>query len=843
MEKEHWNRIETIIDTALTLHGDERTEYIAKVCSDDDRLMAEVYSILRSVDEAERVRFLEQAYDDNRELINDLSDHPQEAGHTFQRYIGRQIGPFKIAEFLGSGGMGAVFKAARADGQFRQEVAVKLVREGLRREEAIRRFRLEQDILANLNHPNIARLYDGGMTDDGIPYLVMEFIDGIPVNQYCDENRLTLNERLTLFKDICGAVQFAHANLVVHRDLKAQNIYVTPDGMVKILDFGVAKLLDTGLTEHTLLETRPGQKFWTPQYAAPEQVAGELVTTATDIYALGVLLHKLLTDTYPLDLEGKSLAEIEKTIKEISPSFPSQSFSSLSSRKKSAERRKANVSEIVKKLQGDIDAIVLKSIRKEPEYRYASVSQLIEDIERYQTGNPLIARQGTLKYRTAKFFRRHRTGLAAAAIFLISAIGFTGFYTWQIAEERNIAQLERDKSEQVTEYISNIFLKAHPDNAQGDTLNIFDLLDLGSSEIESTLEDEPEVQAAMMDVMGQVYLGMGMLDEAKELFQKEIDILEEHVGREHADVARGMYGLGQVLWQEGKYEEADSLNRKTLALQTKLLDENHQDVILTMNDLATVWYMQSRYAEAESLFQHLLPMSEDIYGDSSNTYLMHLNNLANSQFNQGKYEEGRHHLQRILDIREALLGKNHPDVAFSMDNLAFTLYTMGEYEEAAAKAGEALSIQRRVLGDNHPNIPWTINTVASSLMELGHLDSAEVLLNQGLEIRKETLGEEHSDLVLSYNALAKVELLQLNHEAAEIHARKAYELSSELLGPKHRWTAVALHNIGLALNLKGDKEKAITTLREAVALLEEILGTDHPQTVKSREQLRRIVTE
>lgn len=814
MEKERWNLIETIIDTALTLHGDERTEYIAKACSEDDRLIAEVYSILRSVEEAERVGFMEWAYDDNRELINDLSNHPKVAGHTFQQYIGRQIGPFKITEFLGSGGMGSVFKAIRTEGQFRQEVAVKLVREGLHREEALRRFRLEQEILANLNHPNIARLYDGGMTDDGIPYLVMEFIDGIPVNQYCDDNRLTLDERLTLFKDICGAVQFAHSNLVVHRDIKAQNIYVTPDRVVKILDFGVAKLLNTGLTKHTLLETQPGQKFWTPQYAAPEQVTGEPVTTSTDIYALGVLLHKLFTGTYPLDFEGKSLAEIEKTIKEISPSSPSQSFSRLSAAKKSAELRKANVSEIIKQLKGDLDALVLKAIRKEPEYRYASISQLIEDIERYQTGNPLIARRGTLKYRTAKFFRRHRTGLAVAAILLISAFGFAGFYTSQITQERDRANHEAEVSREVKDFLVDLFEVSDPEIAMGELITTRELLDRGTQRI-SELTD-PALRAELSTTLGVVHQNMGLYEPALQLFEEALELWEETAGNDHPDTFVALNDLGRIHNSIGDFAAAESIFTLAIEGWDRYDDKNDTRAVDPIHNLAVIYRNQGRYEEAEELLLQAWEMRRVIDGDEDPQVVLSQIALANTYKHQDKLEMAEPLLEKALTILRQAEGDIHPQTLNVMSSLAGIYSRQERFEEAEKLLTEALEGNRKVVGEEH-------NAYIQSLDELGifyfkqdDYPKAEQILKDVLDRRRKLLGPENFSVLVSIHNLASVYGEQKKYEQAEPLLKEVLELRLKLQGEEHFYTQGTRYGLALLAADTGRPDEALFQLKQAV---------------------------
>ena len=840
MEKKRWNRIETIIDTALTLNGVERTAYITNACNKDNRFIKEVYSILRSIEEAEKSGFLERAFNDNREFLKELSDRPKKTDDVYQQHIVRRIGPFEITEFVGSGGMGTVFRAVRKDGQFSQEVAVKLLQEDLRQEESIRRFRLEQEILANLNHPNIARLYDGGMTDDGIPYLVMEFIDGVPVSQYCNENWLTLDERLILFNDICAAVQYAHANLVVHRDLKAQNIYVTPEGMVKILDFGIAKLLDSGLTERTLLLTLPGQKFWTPHYAAPEQVTGEPVTTATDIYALGVLLHKLLTDTYPLDLEGKSLSEIEQIIKQIQPSSPSKSFSSQSSEKKSALYRKANASEIIKKLQGDIDAIVLKAIRKEPEYRYASVSQFVEDIERYESGLPLVAQKGTLKYRTAKFLRRHKTGLIATTLLIVILAGFGALYAVQVTEERNRAQLEADKASQVVDFLLSLFEASDPGEADGELITARELLEHGMERIQS-LEDQPEVQAQMLDVIGRVYRTLGQYYKAQPLLEQALTKRQQLFGEEHPEVAETMNHLGRVLMSQGDFESAEQLFRNALAIQRIQPDQKQADIAQTLNNLGMVLSDMSDYADAEEIFRESLAIRQSLFGNEHPDVASTMNNLGLLLMEMGDYDQAEAMHRQTLAMRRRLLGNDHLDITYSLNNLALVLHVRDEYEAAEPFYRELLELDRKLLGEEHPEVAMDMNNLAGLLVDMGRFDEGEKLHKQTLAIRQKLLNGNHPHIAQSLNNLASLLVKQNEYAGAKPLYRNALSIRRDVFGDEHPLVANVMSNLGYVLMEQGELDSAEYLQQEALAMRRKLLGNQHADVAASANRLASLL--
>jgi serine/threonine-protein kinase len=542
MQKEHWDQIETILDTALTLSGSERKTYINEACEDDDALLQEVYELLEAVEMSEQSHFLENVSEENEALMHELTGGPFQAPGEL---VGNRIGAFQLTKLLGAGGMGAVYKAERADGQFTQQVAIKLLQRGIQSDETLQRFRMEQDILAALHHPNIAQLYDGGITQSGLPYLIMEYVDGVPVDQYCNNLKLTIDERIRLFEEVCSAVQFAHANLVIHRDLKAQNIYVTSNGKVKVLDFGIAKLLYPNLTEKTLLETRPGQKFWTPHYAAPEQVSGQPVTIATDGYALGVLLHKLLTDTYPLDLKNKEINEVEKIIQAVPPARPSLSITSNTG--EVARHRQCSVSELKKQLAGDLDSMVLKALRKEPEYRYNSVSQLMEDLDRYQNGLPLVARKDTLRYRIGKFFRRHKAWITVLAIVIIIIAGLSAVYTWKIAVERDEVKIEAKKTDQVKSFVFSLFEVNDPSLSQGKQITARELLDQGTERIDKELSGQPVIQAEIHHVIAGLYQKLGIAKKAEHSFRKAANLRRANLKPFSPDIATTLAEWGFVL--------------------------------------------------------------------------------------------------------------------------------------------------------------------------------------------------------------------------------------------------------------------------------------------------------
>ena len=424
------------------------------------------------------------------ELVSELESSPTEMTDT-------RVGPWRLLDEIGRGGMGTVFLAERADGEFEQRAALKLLRPAIATDEALRRFEQERQILAGLTHPGIARLLDGGRTADGHPYLAMELVDGLPIDRYCRERELTVRDRLAVFLQVCHAVDHAHRHMVVHRDLKPSNIIVSAQGEVKLLDFGIAKLLQTDLSPGTPAMTHTVARVLTPEYASPEQIHGPTVTVASDVYQLGLLLFELLTDRRAQPLRDASPIEIERLVCDTLLARPSAVVD---------DPRRARL------LRGDLDSIVQQAVRKAPEERYASVERLIDDVERHLSGKPVVARGDTLAYRAGRFVRRHRLSVAAAAVAVVLLVAWAVTATLQartIARERDRARAEAVKAEQVKDFVLRLFQNADPSAARGETLTARELLDRGWAGIEAELAGQPAVQAELLTTVGEIYRELG----------------------------------------------------------------------------------------------------------------------------------------------------------------------------------------------------------------------------------------------------------------------------------------------------------------------------------------------
>ncbi|PWN06511.1 serine/threonine-protein kinase [Rhodohalobacter mucosus] len=820
MNKRHWNLVKEVVDTALTYSGKERDTYLNTVFEETPHIADEVKQMLLLIEESQQAHFMQSVRRDGEKLISELgSDESEE--RIGENLIGRKIGRYLVTDLIDVGGMGMVFKARRADGEFSQDVAVKLLKKGLDTEENIHRFKIEREILSSLNHPNIAQIYDGGITNDGLPYLVMEFIEGSPIDEYCNANSLTVNERISLFRQICQTVDYAHKNLVIHRDLKAPNIFVSANGNVKILDFGIAKLLDRTHPDIDLLETLPGRKIWTPQYASPEQVKGDTVTTSTDVYALGVLLHYLLTDTYPIDLKDRPIHVVEQRILNDEPVAPSRCISNSPDLSKIASNRSATASSIIDVLKTDLDYLILKTLRKEPGDRYNSVSQLIEELDRFESGQPLMAKSGSVRYRVGKFIKRHRTRLAAAAVFLISLIALSLIYTWNITQERNIAQLEREKAEQVADFLTSLFSAGNPVNAQGEMLTAVDLLDMGIERVED-LSEQPLVQAEMLYTIGSSYRGMQMPDKAVPLLEKALNLQRNHLPSDHPDIAFTLNALGSVHWSVDKDLIAEPYLREALEIRKRVHGSQHPDVFTSLNNYALVLLDMGQLDEAEEIHRENLEARKAYYGPVHSKVNFTLNNLAYLLAKRGKLEEAELYYREGLNAGRMLLGDNHSDVAIFLSNLARLLQRQGKFDQAEELIIESIRIREKVYGENHSRVARALNVLATIHRKKGDYESAEKVALRSYRIVSESFDEDHTTIAQGLSILGMIYRDKGELEKAELYLSESLQMHLRVYPEGHIHLAESYNTNGEFYLSIGQPENAVPLFTEALTMFKNV---------------------
>ncbi|MCA1802130.1 MAG: serine/threonine-protein kinase, partial [Rhodothermaceae bacterium] len=616
----HWNKIKRIFSEALILEKNERARYLEKICEGDSELMSEVQSLLDSHDMPGTI---------DRPIENlRMSVISKARGNLM---IGKLIGKYKIIKELGHGGMGSVYLAERADGEYVQRTAIKLQHSPFVSEAQVQGFKSERQILASLEHDHIARLLDGGLTTQGQPYYVMEFVDGKPIDEYCDEKRLTINERLELFQDVCSAVQYAHRKLVVHRDLKPSNILVANEGSVKLLDFGIAKVLGGGgdaASGKPSDEVRPGWQGFqplTPSYASPEQVLGLTITTASDIYQLGVVLYELLVGYRPYKIDGDSPAELERVVCSSDPESPSnrlqhgdQSCLTESSElAKISEARKTGISQLHRLLRGDLDVIIMKAIHKKPDCRYDSADQLSGDIKRYLEKKPVLAHSQSKLYRAQKYVLRNPFEITAMLLISLLVAGYLITITWQTQKTHEAlaqAQREADKSAQVVEFMLGMFRAGDPRANRGDRVTAGELIERGLSEA-NRLDNRPELQANMYNVIGKVYTGLGRYNDAVVSLEKAVEIQHGYAGSTGTEIARYMNDLAVALTRQGKYGEAYTMYRESLDILIEQYGEIHPEIANTL-DLMGSWIPVTGFDEAKDIRYRVLEIRKELNGEN-----------------------------------------------------------------------------------------------------------------------------------------------------------------------------------------------------------------------------------
>lgn len=810
MTPERWKQIETIFTSAVELEGDDRISYLDEACGDDMNLRQEVESLLND------------AGDDEAAFSTIVMD-AAEALVVGERtgLVGKRIGPYRVTGAVGHGGMAEVYKAVRDDEQFEQVVAIKVVRRGMVNDAMLVRFRYERQILASLNHPNIAKLLDGGTTDDGMPFFVMEYIDGLPITEYAEANGLSVNERIRLFRQVTSAVQHAHRNLIVHRDLKPSNILVTADGTPKLLDFGIAKLLSPPISPVavTLAQTMTEVRLMTPMYASPEQVRGEPVTTSTDVYALGAVLYELLTGEVAHRFRDTSMAEIERVVCEAEIERPSAALARAGGQ--SARRGRI--------LEGDIDNIVLTALRKEPERRYESVGHFAEDIRRYLEGRPVTARQDTFGYRAGKFVRRHRLAVAAASLVGLLLVAFSVMMAMQAVR---IAR-ERDRANEVTKFLVELFEQSNPSEARGSTVTAREILDKGAARIESELGDQPELQATMMDTMGRVYRSLGLYASARPLLERAVELRRTTLGGKHPDVGASLHELAVLSQAEGDRETSERLYREALEIRRSALGERHADVAETYSDLGELMRNVDRLDESEDLARKALDIRRDAFGDRSAPVAYSLNNLAAVLDDRDQDEEAMRLFLEALEIKREVLGPDHPSVANTLNNIAVLYRNMGQDKAALPFDREAVAIRRKVLGAEHPDLAVSLNNLAIALKEQGELDEAEPLFREALAMKLKLLGPTHQSTANGYYSLADLLAAKGDWAAAEPIYRECLAATIASLSATHWRTALVRSAYGHCLAKLGRPAEALPLLEAGVAGLETEFGDDHERTKKA----------
>ena len=889
MDAERWQTVQDLLTEALELPAPERESLLEDRCGDDPALRAEVLSLIEAAEAADNY------FDDLAgragmafSMLSDLSAEEAATGRRSARsdpleaLIGKRIGQYHILERIGEGGMATVFLAEREGEGFTQRVALKLVSKQVSDPLIQRRSNEERRILARLEHRGIARLIDGGVTPDGYPYYAMEYVEGLNVLEYCDSNRLRVKDRLRLFLEVCAPVRYAHQRLVVHCDLKPSNILVTEDGHAKLLDFGVARLIDPDAAgdEATGL-------WFTPAYASPEQVRREPPGTHSDVYSLGVLLYDMLTGHRPYRFDTRSPAEVRRIVCEAVPERPSGVVTRPARRTRrgrptdiSAEElcgfRRLKPDRMRKRLQGDLDAIVMKALAKDPEDRYHTAEQLAEDVRRHIEGWPLLARPRTAPYRLAKFVRRNRRVVAAGGVVLVTLMAGVFGTIWQARRATEAAALatdEAEKAELVATLMMDLFRLSDPSEALGDTITAREMLDRGAERILAELGDQPVVQARLLGQLGAVYSSLGLLSQAEPLVRRSLELRETQLGGASIEASESLAQLGELMVLLGEPDAAIEALERAIDVREPLVA--FPDSLLAHTQAALAWQLRAnrRYDEAAALFSTALE-TERALGDARPQVATVLLGLASTFHDEGRFDEadslfttvladfdltGRPHplavsalvnvglirrlreqyleaeplLRTAMEMSEVLYGSDHVAVASAKGGWALVLAALGRYEQAEGIFRDAIARSEAAVGPLHPTTAGLQEGLAGVLQSVGEYDEAVDLHTLSLEDKVRRHGrDDHPGIVVTLNSIGASLVGGGRFDDARTYFGRAQEMNERLSGGKSVYRIHTFQGIANIAWQEGDFASADDNFTQAMALADELLRPNHRYTLR-----------
>jgi len=876
MDRERWQRLEELFHRATNLDPAERAAFLERECAGDEALLGPLRRLLE--EDAREV-----------DLVGQLGVVPRPA---FAPMVGREIGVYRLTSLIAAGGMGMVYKAVRTDGLFQQAVAVKLIRAETATEATLKRFEFERRTLASLQHPNIAHLYDGGTTEDGIPYLVMEFLEGLPIDQYCNLHRLPLRERLRLFLDVCRAVHFAHQNLIVHRDLKPGNILVDHHGTCKLLDFGIARLIE-GEEGEAPAATHTLARVMTPEFASPEQLRGGHITTGTDVYSLGVVLYLLLTGRKPFDSGSHSVGEWERIVSERPPSRPSsvidrqglpESSASGACSGEFAELCGTTRAKLKRWLMGDLDRVVLMALRKEPERRYASVQQFAEDIERHLSGQTVIAREDSVLYRAGKFVQRNRLAVGSALLLMLSILGalvLTLSAQSRIEQEALHGRIEADSFRTNADFLMDAFLTSHSFSDAGERDLARQRILLQADQVRRQYPRDRHLRANLLDALGKLCVRLDLFPEADALIHEALQIRIEEFGDVSLEVALSYGSLGRLAYQRGDFEAAAGSFERALRLHRTCDQGVHTNVATAANDLAVALRNLGRLEAAQRLHEEAVALRRET-GNKSLQVAESLNNLAGVHLDRQQFGPAFDLLAESLKIRREILGDHHPLTLQSFSNLSIAAWHQGDPDSARRYLQEAEAGYRQLRADGVEALGRTLSNLAALYIQEGELDRADQALDESLALLREGLGPGHPRVITALSKLAQLRHRQGRDaearstwldaistcraargagdpsvgnllrgyclflldagapEEAESVAREAVEIQSRLDAKNATPLAQAEVALGLCLRNQGRLDAARLELSRAVLRLEEHLGEAAAETLEARRHLEAL---
>lgn len=801
MSAESWQRALEIVALIEDQEPDARERIIATECGGDSALESKV-----------------------RELLAELQAIDQKTKNGAPDLLmpvrpGEILGPYQILKVLGSGGMGIVYLATRVEADFNREVAIKVLQIGQANADAERRFIQEMGILAKLNHANIAKLHEGGRADNDRLYYIMEYVEGQSIDVYCREKGLSLEKRLRLFQKVCAAVQYAHRNLIVHRDLKPSNILVSGEGEPKLLDFGIAKLIGNvdkispGLTGGYISR-------FTPDYASPEQLNNENITTASDVYSLGIILYELATGDRAQSNKSSSDHDESQAVHKSILAYPGK-FSAGSVPQGGGDPA---VQELKHCLQGDLDTIISKALRVDPEERYLSPENLSEDIQRYITGFPILARKRTWVYRSKKFLYRNRWTSAIAALLLLLFLGLSVLLLLQYQSTLR----ERNKFEAVATFLIDLFRASDPSNAEGAKLTAEEILDRGAARVTARPPSDQLVHGAISHTIGVVYLKLGIYERAQFFLESALTLRKN--GSEN-DRVETLLNLAWVYRIRNELDKAESSIRKALYLEQSLSSARSLRQATILDTLGSIQHVRGKYEQAESYHREALAIHEGISKSATQDKATFLHNLGLALREQGDYKHAEPYLREALDILRSILGPDDPDVTRCTRSLGWLLFLRGDYDSAEELLRKAVEQSRHQLGESHSEVATNTAHLAHVLYANGAFSEAAMLFTSVTNIYRISLGDEHPNVARSEISIGDILRDRGEYDEAERLYKHAIESLKSTLGESHPQVAVALTHIG---NLMRDREESLRAkdiFEEALAISKKSLGAQHPWTI------------
>jgi len=819
MDSTRWEQIQTLFHEAAERPAPEQLAFLQSACGDDPSLLAEVLALLE--EDSRGASLLD------RGVAHAAYQMVGDAVHASIRT--KQFGPYRIKEILGEGGMGVVYLAERDD--LGNLVAIKVLRDAWLSPARRERFSIEQRILAQLNHHGIARLYDANTLEDGTPWFVMEYVDGVPLTDYCSENNSSIDERLRLLRLVCEAVQYAHQHALIHRDLKPSNILVKRDGSVRLLDFGIAKQIEE--LDVPVNQTRTALRLMTPAYAAPEQIRGERTGVQTDVYALGVILYELLAGRLPFDLSHMTDAEAAVAITMQEPAKPSIAAQDTAEN----TNEQTHLPAATKAAWSDLDVLCLTAMHKDPARRYQSVEAFIRDVDHYLKGEPLEAQPDSLRYTLGKFANRHWQAVSAAVAVLAIVVGLVIFYTVRLTTARNAALAEAARTQRIERFMTNLFQGGDPSAGPADDLRVVTLLDRGVQEARS-LDTEPAVQAEMYETLGGIYQKLGRFDQADSLLEPSLAKRKSLFGSDSPETAKSILALGSLRDAQAKYDEAEKLIRQALDINTRRLPRN--DPAIAKAQLALGRLLEDRGAYTQSIA--ILEQTAQRYstpGSSPADLADTLHELANANYYAGHYEVSDALNQRVLAMYKEIYGDRHPRVADILINLGAVRYDLGHYSEAERYDRQALDIVQAWYGKDNADTAADLTILARALVFENRFDEATGLLQQSLEIKERKFGKVHPSVASTLNELGNVASKEGKYDDAEGYFTRMADIYRQIYPDGHYLVGIAISNLASVYTAREQWSRAEPLYREAIRIYSEKQGPTHVNVGIARIKLGR----